>query len=101
LARTHRGGLVKAAKEQAIEEESWELIAILRLAVLLCRNRRDPDQTALRYQREGSALRLIINPHWLADSPLTETLLEEEIQQWKAVGGSLEVEYRQARQKTG
>ena len=93
------GGLVKAKREQTIEEESWELIAILRLAALLCRNRRDPDQNALRYQRDGSAMRLIIDPQWLADSPLTETLLEEEIQQWKAVGGSLEVEYRQTFQK--
>ncbi|MBI5752751.1 MAG: exopolyphosphatase [Hydrogenophilales bacterium] len=101
LARTHRGGLAKAVKEQAIEEESWELIAILRLAVLLCRNRRDPDHDALCYQRDGSTLRLIIDPQWLAGSPLTETLLEDEIQQWKAVGGSLAVEYRQARQKTG
>ena len=100
LARTHRGGLVKAKREQTIEEESWELIAILRLAALLCRNRRDPDQNALRYQRDGSAMRLIIDPQWLADSPLTETLLEEEIQQWKAVGGSLEVEYRHAFEKT-
>lgn len=100
LARTHRGGLVKATKEQTIDEEGWELIAILRLASLLCRNRRDPDQLALRYLRDGSALRLIVESQWLADSPLTETLLEEEIQQWKAVGVSLEVEYSQARQET-
>jgi len=95
LARMHRGSLAKAVKEQTIDEASWELIAILRLAALLCRNRRDPDQRALRYLRVGSVLRLIIDPHWLADSPLTETLLEEEIQQWKTVGGNLEVEYRQ------
>ncbi len=99
LARMHRGGLAKAVKELAIDDASWELIAILRLAVLLCRNRRDPDQRALSYQREGSALRLVIDSQWLADSPLTETLLEEEMRQWQAIGGSLEVSYRPAHER--
>ncbi len=94
LVRAHRGNLAKATREQKLGSEDWELIAILRLAVLLCRNRRETDHAAIRYEREQSTVRLNLAPQWLADSPLTETLLEEEVRQWKAVGGVLEVTFR-------
>ncbi len=94
LVRAHRGNLAKATREQKLGSEDWELIAILRLAVLLCRNRRETDHAAIRYEREQSTVRLNLAPQWLADSPLTETLLEEEVRQWKAVGGVLEVAFR-------
>ncbi len=94
LVRAHRGNLAKATREQKLDSEDWELIAILRLAVLLCRNRRETDHAAIRYEREQSTVRLNLAPQWLADSPLTETLLEEEVRQWKAVGGVLEVAFR-------
>ena len=94
LVRAHRGNLAKATREQKLDSEDWELIAILRLAALLCRNRREMDHAAIRYQRAHSSMRLNLAPQWLADSPLTETLLEEEVRQWKAVGGVLEVAFR-------
>ncbi len=96
LVRAHRGNLAKATRERRLGNEDWELIAILRLAVLLCRNRREMDGAAMHYRREQSKMRLILAPQWLADSPLTETLLEEEVRQWKAVGGTLEVEFNSA-----
>ena len=94
LARAHRGNLSKATREQKLDSEDWELVAILRLAVLLCRNRRDMNHAAIHFQCEQSRMRLSLEPQWLADSPLTETLLEEEVRQWKAIGVALEVEFR-------
>ena len=96
LVRAHRGNLAKATREQKLQNEDWELIAILRLAVLLCRTRREMDGGAIHYRREQSKMRLLLAPQWLADSPLTETLLEEEVRQWKGVRGALEVEFNSA-----
>ncbi len=93
LVRAHRGNLAKATREQSLDSEDWELIAIMRLAVLLCRNRREMDAAAIDYRREKSKMRLILAPQWLADSPLSETLLEEEVRQWKGVGGTLDVAF--------
>ena len=94
LARAHRGNLSKATREQKLDSEEWELVAILRLAVLLCRNRRDMNPPVIHFQCEPSRMCLSFEPKWLADSPLTETLLEEEVRQWKAIGVTLEVEFR-------
>ncbi len=94
LVGTHRGNLAKATRDLVVLDADWELIAILRLAVLFCRSRRDVDAGLIHYRRDKSTMRVVIEPRWLADNPLTETLLEEEQKQWKALGGNLEVEVR-------
>lgn len=91
LARAHRGSLSKLAREQTLESADWELIAILRLAVLLCRNRRDLEHSAISFQHKPSKVRLTLAPQWLAENPLSEYLLQDEIKQWKAIGRELAV----------
>ena len=93
LVRAHRGSLVKLVREQALEDANWELIAILRLAVLLCRNRRDLGHGAISIQRKPNKVRLRLVPQWLAENPLSEYLLQEEVRQWKAIGHELAVEF--------
>jgi exopolyphosphatase/guanosine-5'-triphosphate,3'-diphosphate pyrophosphatase len=39
----------------------------------------------------GTKFHLILAPGWLAQNPLTETALQEESKQWKALGVSLQV----------
>jgi exopolyphosphatase/guanosine-5'-triphosphate,3'-diphosphate pyrophosphatase len=85
LVRAHRGSLAKLTRDQAIDERDWEWIAILRLAALLCRSRRDADIAPLHYSRAGSVMRVEIEPHWLAENPLTETLLAQEQKEWKSI----------------
>ena len=91
LARAHRGNLSKVTREQALEDADWNVIAILRLAVLLCRNRRALDHAAVNFQRKTSKVRLTLAPQWLAENPLSEYLLQDEIKQWKAIGRELTV----------
>ena len=93
LARAHRGNLAKLTRERALDPADWALIAILRLAVLLCRNRRDLEHDAIRFQRKSNKTRLALAPQWLAENPLSEFLLQEEIRQWKAIGHELAVEF--------
>lgn len=93
LVRAHRGNLAKATRDLKLTQEDWELIALLRLAVLLCRARRDVDASAIHFLRIKNRMRLTLPPTWLVENPLTETLLEDEIGQWKSVGGELEVGY--------
>ena len=93
LVRAHRGSLVKLTREQALENVDWELIAILRLAVLLSRNRRDLEHGAITIQRKPDKVRLRLAPRWLAENPLSEYLLQDEVKQWKAIGHELAVEF--------
>lgn len=91
LARAHRGNLAKLTREITLADADWDLIALLRLAVLLCRNRRALDHGAVSFQRKPSKVRLTLAPQWLADNPLSEYLLQDEIKQWKAIGRELAV----------
>ena len=93
LARTHRGSLLKFARENAQPNPDWELIAVFRLAVLLCRNRRVLEMDAIRFQRKGNKMQLRLAPDWLADNPLSEYLLQEETKQWKTLECDLAVEF--------
>lgn len=93
LVRAHRGSLAKATRDIKLTQEDWELIALLRLATLLCRARRDVRLSDIHFQRAKNRMRLSLPPSWLAENPLSEALLEDEQAQWKAVGGELEVAY--------
>ena len=93
LARAHRGNLAKLVREQALDNGNWDLIAILRLAALLCRNRRELELSAIHFQHKPSKTRLTLAPQWLAENPLSEFLLQDEVRQWKAIGRELTVEF--------
>ncbi len=90
LALAHRGNLKKL---QGIlkNEEDCALAMSLRLAVLFYRNRSDIALPELHGRFSGTKFHLSIDPDWLAQNPLTETALQDEVKQWKTLGISLEI----------
>lgn len=90
LALAHRGGMEKLRGLLVTPEQIAQAMA-LRLAALFYRSRGDvalPDMQALY---NDSTLHLAIAPGWLAQNPLTETALLEEMKQWKGIGVSMQV----------
>lgn len=69
-----------------IDEDRCVLIAILRLAVLLCRNRTDADRPPLWFDHNSSGFRLQVETDWLELNPLTDAALTAEVAYWKDAG---------------
>jgi exopolyphosphatase/guanosine-5'-triphosphate,3'-diphosphate pyrophosphatase len=90
LVLAHRGQLRKLAGQPATDED-WPLIAALRLAALFARSRSDSQWPELVLKERGRRFNLGVPADWLAKNPLTETALREEMKQWRAAGGELEI----------
>jgi exopolyphosphatase/guanosine-5'-triphosphate,3'-diphosphate pyrophosphatase len=90
LVLAHRGQLRKLAGQPATDED-WPLIAALRLAALFARSRSDSQWPELVLKGRGRRFNLGVPADWLAKNPLTETALREEMKQWRAAGGELEI----------
>ena len=76
----------------AYTTEDLALIMALRLAVLFCRNRGDIQVPAMQGRFSGTKFHLVLSEQgWLAQNPLTDTALQEEVRQWKELGVSMEV----------
>ncbi len=83
LVLGHRGKLRKL--EDPIDDPVFVLqLLALRLAVLLCHARRDPDLAGLQLQREGAGLsfRLLLPQEWEIQYPQSAHLLREECLAW-------------------
>lgn len=85
LLRCQRRSLPKALLP-GLDDDRCLLVAILRLAVLLCRNRTDMERPPLWFDRNGSGFRLEVEPAWLARNPLTDAALQAESAYWRDVG---------------
>ncbi|MBX3665837.1 MAG: exopolyphosphatase [Burkholderiales bacterium] len=90
LVLNHRRSLKKSL-ETLPEEENRALVLALRLAVLLCRARRDARFPPLDVRLQGDRVRLSFDPDWLEANPLTATALRDEIAEWTRVGVELRV----------
>ncbi|MDR2195889.1 MAG: Ppx/GppA family phosphatase, partial [Gallionellaceae bacterium] len=90
LTLAHRGKLEKISDLDGIQENAVPIMA-LRLAALFYRNRSDITLPAMRGSFSGTKFHLTLTPGWLAQNPLTDTALQEEARQWKALGMSVEV----------
>ena len=90
LALAHRGNL-KKLQGMLSDEEDCVLAMSLRLAVLFYRNRSDIVLPVLHARFSGTKFYLSIDPDWLAQNPLTETALQDEVKQWKTLGVSLQI----------
>ena len=90
LALAHRGNL-KKLQGMLNEEEDCVLAMSLRLAVLFYRNRSDIVLPVLHSRFSGTKFYLSIDSDWLAQNPLTETALQDEVKQWKSLGVSLQI----------
>ena len=90
LALAHRGGLEKMRGLLNTPEVLAQAMA-LRLAALMYRNRSDAKLPDMQGRFSGAKFHLILTPGWLAQNPLTDTVLQEEAKQWKELGVSVQV----------
>jgi exopolyphosphatase / guanosine-5'-triphosphate,3'-diphosphate pyrophosphatase len=90
LALAHRGGLEKVRGKLDSPEVLAQAMA-LRLAALMYRNRSDTDPPAMQGRFSGTKFHLQLPSGWLAKNPLTDTALQEETEQWKELGVSVQV----------
>lgn len=93
LARAQRGALTKVPQfsvesRQPIPEIDRLLVWMLRQAVILCRNRAEPDITEMAAEMTSKGYRLRLPKGWLESNPLTRLALEDEAAYWQAVGVS-------------
>lgn len=81
LVLGQRGKLRKLEGELEDELFTKQLLC-LRLAVLLCHARKDPDIAALRLSYRSRQFKLTAVPGWSRQYPQSAWLLEEEVQAW-------------------
>lgn len=88
LARAQRGALAKlpAFVNGMVAENDRRLVWLLRQAVILCRNRAEPELPKLEVEANGKRFRMSLPEGWLDQRPLTQRALEEEAAHWQAVG---------------
>ncbi len=94
LVLGHRGKLRKIDLEESDPVFIFQLMA-LRLAVILCHARRDPDTGDLRLTIDPAApqrLRLTCRAGWAAAYPQSAHLLNEETVAWQKTRWSLQVD---------
>ena len=94
LVLGHRGKLRKIDLDDSDPVFIFQLMA-LRLAVIFCHARRDPDIRGMRLARDAQApqrLRLSCREGWAAAFPQSAHLLNEEVVAWQKTRWSLVVE---------
>lgn len=89
-ARAQRGSLSNVQKLSGTIKD-WTAILALRLAVLFCRSRTDVTLPIMQLKRSGNEYCIKLDKKWIEQNPLTETALQAEIKEWKAVGVSFSV----------
>ncbi|MDE2617306.1 MAG: exopolyphosphatase, partial [Burkholderiales bacterium] len=92
LVLGHRGKLRKLDLELDDEAFTLQLMA-LRLAVILCHARRDPDLQGLRLAWDGEReVQLSFRADWVQRYPQSAHLLIDEVQAWLKTAWTLQVE---------
>lgn len=89
LVRAQRGALTKVPQFMAGAElaDIDRLLAwLLRQAVILCRNRAEPDLPETQAEVTAKGYRLRLPQTWLEDNSLTSRALEEEAGFWGGIG---------------
>ena len=89
LVLSHRRSLKKSW--EILPEQDRAIVLALRLAVVLCRARRDTQFPPLEIKTQGDRLRLAFDASWLESNPLTATALREEIAEWTRIGHEIRV----------
>lgn len=94
LVRAHRRAVpvaLLAAMPERLAEPARRLLVLLRLAVLLCRNRQDEALPALELRAQADRVRLTLPKAWLASHSLTRADLAIEREELSALGIRLEI----------
>jgi exopolyphosphatase/guanosine-5'-triphosphate,3'-diphosphate pyrophosphatase len=88
LVLGHRGKLRKL--EADFEDELFvHQLSCLRLAVILCHARRDPDLKGLQVRAAGHRITISLRPDWAEVFPQSAHLLREEVVAWQKTSWSL------------
>ena len=90
LVLSHRRSL-KKSWEAFPEADDRAIVLAFRLAVLLCRGRRDARFPPLDIKLQGDRVRLAFDAVWLEANPLTATALREEVAEWARIGHELKI----------
>jgi len=90
LVLRHRRSLKKSL-EDAPEDIDRAAVLALRLAVVLCRARRDTRFPPLDIRLQGERVRLAFDAAWLEANPLTAAALHGEIEEWARIGHELKI----------
>jgi len=90
LALAQRGGLDKL-RGMIQTQQDLALVLALRLAILFCRNRSDNSLPPFHAYSHDGMFYLVIPAAWMAQNPLTDTALKEEVLQWKLLAVSLHI----------
>ncbi len=88
LTLAHRGSLNKMRGMLDMPQD-LALVMALRLAVLFYRSRSDVALPDLQVSFSARQFYLGVAADWLAQNPLTEAVLQEEIKQWRELGVNL------------
>lgn len=94
LVLAHRGSLKKMQGQLTDEKDFAEVLA-LRMAALVHRSRRAFPLPPIHARRTKSGFEVHLPQEWLAQSPLTEHALEDEVKEWKNLGLGLAVSWHQ------
>lgn len=89
LVLCHRRSLKKTW--ELLPAEDHMIVLALRLAVVLCRARRDTRFPPLEIKNQGERLRMAFDARWLESNPLTATALREEVAEWTRIGYDIRV----------
>jgi exopolyphosphatase / guanosine-5'-triphosphate,3'-diphosphate pyrophosphatase len=87
-----RGKLEKLSSSIGLDNELIELTFCLRLAVLLCRSRRNMDQSTFKVSRIEMGFKLSVGADWLAEHNLTEYSLKGEAKDWAGLKMRFEID---------
>lgn len=93
LVLGQRGKLRKLDTDLSDELLAKQLLC-LRLAVLLCHARKDPDISALRLTYRPQNFKLTTAPGWVKQFPQSTWLLQEEVQDWQKTQWRFSVDLR-------
>jgi len=90
LVLAHRGKLTKI-EDLPERSADWALIFSLRLAALFNLSRRDLALPTPACKASKSGFQLTLQRAWLEEHPMTEGALENETEEWRALGVKLEL----------
>ncbi len=90
LVLAHRGKLTKI-EDLPEQSADWALIFALRLAALFNLIRRDLALPIPACKASKSGFQLTLQRAWLEEHPMTEGALENETEEWRALGVKLEL----------
>lgn len=79
-------GKLSKVSEHFERPAQWAALLCFRLAALMYRRRQDVVLPAIHLAASGKGYKLGISAQWLADHPLTEYALQQEVNEWSKLG---------------